>query len=305
MGQLKHGQPSFQGGPDRRRAGGDQPLHQDHQEADSSLLFLDGTVVAVAHVFGDGLIQSSLLRVRASPFDRHQLGKARLEQWIAVSVDRTSLLSANDKGSDGLARNRVVTRQSVGVEKRDQSPERVRLALMWCRRQQKQVGRRLRQCVTQLEPSDLLRAAADAVGLVDDDQVPSGRNQVLEPLTVVAGELLLAPTAAGIHRLHGVQRADDLIVHAPEVVILVDGAGLTQSRQAAGKDQAEILPEVPLHFRLPLQNQAGGRNDENPANKPPYLQLAQDQARFDRLAEPDFVSKEIADAIPGDRPLQG
>ena len=175
---------------------------------------------------------------------------------------------------------------------------------MWCRRKQQQIGRRLRQRVTQLEAGDLLGAAADAVGLVDDDQVPSGRNQVLEPLAVVAGELLLAPAAAGIHRLHGVERADDLIVHPPEILILVDGAGLPQSGQAAGKDEAEILVEVPLHFRLPLQHQPGGRDDENPANKTPDLQLAQDQARLDRLAEPDFVGKEIADAIAGDRPLQ-
>ena len=172
------------------------------------------------------------------------------------------------------------------------------------RRKQQQVWRRLRQRVAQLEPGDLLRAAADPMGLVDDDQVPPGRNEVLEPLAIVAGELLLAPAAAGIHRLHGIERADDLVVHAPEVVVLVDGAGLPQRRQAAGKDQPEILSEVPLHFRLPLQNQAGGRDDEDPANQTPYLQLAQDQARFDRLAEPDFVGKEIADAIPGDRPLQ-
>ena len=243
--------------------------------------------------------------MRGPPFNWHQLRKARLEKRIAIGVNRTALFGANDKGSDGFPRNRVIPRQSVRIKEPNEPAERVGLALVWCRRKQEQIGRRLSQRVAQLEPGYLFRAAANPMGFVDDDQVPSGRNQVLKPLTVVAGELLLAPTAARVHRLHRVERADDLVVHAPEVVILVDGASLAQSRQAAWKDEPEILPEVPLHFRLPLQNQAGGRDDENPANKPPYLQLAQDQARFDRLAKTNFVGKEIADAIAGDRPLQG
>ena len=235
--------------------------------------------------------------MRGPPFNRHQLRKARLEKWIAIGVNRTALLGANDKGSDGFPRNRVVPGQSIRIKEPNEPAERVGLALVWCRRKQQQIGRRLCQRVAQLEAGYLFRAAANAMGFVDDDQVPSGRNEVLKPLAIVAGELLLAPTAAGVHRLHRVERADDLVVHTPEVLILVDGASLPQSGQAARKDEPEILPEVPLHFRLPLQNQTGGRDDENPANKPPYLQLAQDQARFDRLAEPDFVGEEIADAI--------
>ena len=166
--------------------------------------------------------------MRGPPFNRHQLREARLEKRVAVGVNRPALLSANDKGSDGFPRNRVIARQSVRIEKPNEPAERVRLALVRCRRKQQQIGRRLRQRVAQLEPGDLFRAAANPMGFVDDDQVPSGRNQVLEPLTVVAGKLLLAPTAARVHRLHRVERADHLVVHAPEVFVLVDGAGLPQ-----------------------------------------------------------------------------
>ena len=172
------------------------------------------------------------------------------------------------------------------------------------RRKQQQVGCRLRKGITQLEAGDLLGAAADAMGLVDDDQVPSGRDQVFEPFAVVAGELLLAPAAAGVDRLHRVERADDLIVHAPEVLVLVDGARLTECAQAAGKDEPEVLVEVALHLRLPLQHQSRRSDDEDPPHKPANLQLAQDQTGLDRLAEPHLVRQQIADAIAGDGALQ-
>ena len=60
-----------------------KPLHQDHQEADRGLLFLDGAVVAVANVFGHRLVESPLLRVRGTPLNRHQLREARLEKRVA------------------------------------------------------------------------------------------------------------------------------------------------------------------------------------------------------------------------------
>ena len=87
-------------------------------------------------------------------------------------------------------------------------------------------------------------------------------------------------------------------MHAPEVLVLVDGANLTKRGQAAREDQPEILAEMALHLRLPLQHQTGRRDDEDPAHETADLQLAQDKARFDRLAETDLVGQEIPDAIP-------
>ena len=59
--QLEHLQTTLQGFANRARARRDQPLHEDHQEADCASLFLDGLVVAVAHVLGHRSVQRALL----------------------------------------------------------------------------------------------------------------------------------------------------------------------------------------------------------------------------------------------------
>ena len=60
-GQLQHLQAPLQGGAYGSSAGGDQPLHEDHQEANGGLLVAQGLVVALAHVLGDGVVEHPLL----------------------------------------------------------------------------------------------------------------------------------------------------------------------------------------------------------------------------------------------------
>src|SRR4051812_8228592 len=109
--------------------------------------------------------------------------------------------------------------------------------------------------------------------LINDDQIPPGRNKVFETLAVVAGELLLAPATAGVHWLDGIEWTDDLVVRPPEVLVVIDRAGLPQSGQAARQDEPKVLIEVCFHFGLPLQHQSGGRYDENPAGKAANFEL--------------------------------
>ena len=42
-------------------------------------------------------------------------------------------------------------------------------------------------------------------------------------------------------------------------------------------------------------------DDENSARHPAELELAQDETSFDRLAESNFVSQQIADPVPAHR----
>src|SRR5580704_12495942 len=63
----------------------------------------------------------------------------------------------------------------------------------WRRREQQEIRRCLGQGVAELETGNLLGAATQPVGFIDDNQIPAGGDQVLEPLTVMAGELVLAP----------------------------------------------------------------------------------------------------------------
>ena len=91
--------------------------------------------------------------------------------------------------------------------------------------------RTLRQRVAQFEARHLLGAATNAMGFVDDDQVPSGRDEVFEPFAVVTSELLLAPATAGVHWLDGIEGTDDLVVHPPEILAIINRPGLSQSGQ--------------------------------------------------------------------------
>ena len=94
------------------------------------------------------------------------------------------------------------------------------------------------------------------------------------------------------------------MVHAPQVLIFVDGARLTECAQTAGNNESEVLVEVALHFRLPLQHQSRRSDDQDSPHEAANLQLTQDEPSFDRLAQTDLVRQQVADAVAGDSALQ-
>src|SRR5215471_7765564 len=128
----------------------------------------------------------------------HELCPARLEEWSALGIDGSPFLVPDDVGLNSLAGDGPDIRKGVFVKKRDQSVKGLGPALMRRRREQQQVWRRLRKTLTEFVPGDLIRAAAEAVRLVHDHQVPAGGNQIFEALPVV----LVRPTAPALQRLH-------------------------------------------------------------------------------------------------------
>src|SRR5690606_42041908 len=75
------------------------------------------------------------------------------------------------------------------VQQGSQAMKLLRFSLVRRGGEQKQVRRRCRQPSTKLVTSHLVRASAQTVGFVHNDQIPTGGNQVLEALTVVLGHL--------------------------------------------------------------------------------------------------------------------
>ena len=128
--------------------------------------------------------------------------------------------------------------------------------------------------------------------LVDHHQVPASRDQVLEAPLVVGGDPLPRPAAAPRERLHAIERTDHLVSGAPDVVV-VRPAG--HRVEVAGVGDAERLPEVELHLRLPLGGEPLWRDDEDALRQAAKLELADDETRLDRLAESDLVREQVTD----------
>ena len=140
------------------------------------------------------------------------------------------------------------------------------------------------------------------MGLVDDDQVPAGRSQVLETVAVVRGHAIAGPAPAPVQGLDRVHRADDLVVGLPDVVFLGDAA---ERGEVARDEEAELLVEVGAHFRDPLGDESLGRHDQRAAHRATQLELAHDEPCLDRLAQADLVRQQVADAVVRDRTRQG
>ncbi len=267
------------------------------------LLRCHGLVVAVAHIVGDRLVELLLRRVPVLPGDGLKPGDARLEERIALRIDRDTLFRAHHEGSHTLARHAALVREGIPVDQLHQPMELVGLALMRRRRQEEDVGRGFRQRSAQLVACDLIRAPAHAVRFVDDHQIPRRRNQVLEALPVVGAELFEAPAPPPFERLHGIQRADDLIMQTPEVLFVV--APLPEGGKLGRFDELEVLPEMQPHLGLPLADQPFGRDHQDPLRHAAQLELAQDEPGFDRLAEAYLVGEQISNAVPAHGPVEG
>ena len=131
--------------------------------------------------------------------------------------------------------------------------ESIGFSLVRGRRQQEEIRCGSREPLAQLEPGHLVGAAAKSVGLVYDDQVPTGGDQVLEPLLVVLSHLLRRPPAPAFEWFDRIHGADHLRVALPDVVFLGNAA---VSREIAGDEQPEILVEMSAHLGHPLSHKA-------------------------------------------------
>jgi hypothetical protein len=175
--------------------------------------------------------------------------------------------------------------------------EGVGLALVGRGGQKQKVGAGLGQAPTQLVPRNLLGTAADAAGLVHDNQIPAGGDKVLEPFLVELIDVRLRPPLAGFKRLHGVERANHLVERAPDVFA---GGNAAVGGEVGRGEETELLAKVGLHLRHPLGDKALGGDHQGAPDKPAQLQFAHDEAGFDGLAQADLVGQEEADAVLGD-----
>ena len=222
------------------------------------------------------MVERSLIPVGSRPSHMHELRASRLEQWCALGIDRGPLFGADHKRRDTLLSNGVVSRESVSVQQAHQSAEVVGLALMRRRREQEHRGCRLGQRLAEPMSSDPVSTASQAVGFVDDDEIPTGGHKVLESLAVVGADSLRCPTAPSVDRLDCIQRADHLIVELPQVALIVDARELAPSGKVSGNDRPEILVEVRTHFGYPLRDEARWRDHEYALGQAAQLEFAQD-----------------------------
>src|SRR6266508_4063131 len=125
------------------------------------------------------------------------------------------------------------------------------------------------------------------MGLVDDDEIPPGFDDRPGPELVVLGDALGRPAAARPDRLHGIEGADNLVERSPRVDAGVDW-------HASLPDEDKLLAEAVRHLSDPLELDAFGRHDEHTMDETARLELADDEAGLDRLAEADLVGQEQA-----------
>ena len=142
------------------------------------------------------------------------------------------------------------------------------------------------------------------MGLVDDDQIPAGVDQVVEALAVVASHLLRAPAAAGVHRLDGIEGADHLVVLFPEVLLGGNAQQLPPGREVAGLNEMKGLVEVGVELTDPLADQTRRGHHENPLGQTTHLELTNDQARLNRFTEPHLIGQQVSDTVSRHSPLQ-
>ena len=96
------------------RAAGDEPLHQDHQEAEVLAVLPHRLVVAQANVLRHRLVQMLLELVLFFPPNGHELCHPGHEKRVASVVDRTPLLCADhnaQRNADAHSRSVVARRR--------------------------------------------------------------------------------------------------------------------------------------------------------------------------------------------------
>ena len=225
-----------------------------------------------------------------------------MNRGIAPLVDRLPLLGSDHVAGDLLLADGAGTEELVPVQEGHDPLEGVGLALVRGRREQQEERGGFGEGLAQPVAGDQFRAASQPVGLVADDQVPAGGDEVAQALLVVGFELLSGPAPTPLHRLDGVDGADDLIEVPPDVL----GAGqVAPEGELAGRQELELLVEVGPHLLDPLRDQPLRCDDQDSLDQSPELEFPENQPRFDRLPQTDLIGQQVADAVVGHRPRQG
>ena len=214
VGCLQCFQTALQSRGDGLRAAGDQPLHQDHQEAEVLAVLADRLVVAKPNVLRNRFVKLLLKLVLLFPANRHELGQPGQKERVTPFVDRSPLLCSDHQRDDFFTPDRTSSIELFGVKQRHDPLEAGGLALVRCGREQKQIWCGLSQSLAQTITGDLFSAAAEPVGLIADDQVPPGVDEVAEAFLVVRFQLLLRPAPPLLDRLDRIDGADHLIESA-------------------------------------------------------------------------------------------
>src|SRR5262245_130328 len=97
-------------------AGGDEPLHQQHQEADIVTLFPHSLVIALADVLRHGVVESCLSAVPSLPDHSSKLRTSGLEERVAIGVNGAAFLRADDIRTDALLRDTTNIRKSLCID---------------------------------------------------------------------------------------------------------------------------------------------------------------------------------------------
>ena len=101
--RLQRLKTTLQGGPDRTSRGGNQALHEDHQEANVALLLLHRLVVTLSHILSHRFVEGALLAVPLLPSYRHKSRASGLEERLSLGVDRATLLGPDHERLDALS----------------------------------------------------------------------------------------------------------------------------------------------------------------------------------------------------------
>ena len=149
----------------------------------------------------------------------------------------------------------------------------------------------------ELVAGDVLAGPGDVVRLVDDDEIPAGVDDRLDAVGCCARRPARPSIRRAPDRLHGIERADDLVEGAPWV-----DAGV--ERDAAGADEHELLVEPVGHLRHPLELDALRRDDQDSLHEPAGLELGDDEPGFDRLAEADLVGQQQPERFGRQGPVE-
>ena len=142
-------------------------------------------VVAGADVVGDGVVEFGLEAVLAAPLDPDDLGLPGSEEGGAVGADGAPFLGPDDVELEVVAVDRAVFPEGCRVEEAHEPHESVGLALVRGGGEEEEVPCRPGEGAAEGVAGDLPVGAGEFVGLVDDDEVPSGLCDGVEPVLVV------------------------------------------------------------------------------------------------------------------------
>jgi hypothetical protein len=270
----------------------EQPfLKRRHDEHRGRLLRPTGAgepLLSKSTVFLEQLGQAQVGRVGRQAVD-DDLDDVALRKVAGADLAEVALEAAHHDGVEQLrALDRDAAAEAQRVEHLEQRREAVRMAVVRRRRQEQfmlEPGREVAHQPRQVRVDGVLagRGGGGVVGLVEDQHRAAG--EVAEPVAKRPGVLLVADDGV---------RDDEPRVGRPRVDAVAALAAARGDVVAVVDDEREA--KAALHLLAPLAHDRRRARDDDAADLLPHEHLAKDKAGLDRLAEPDVVGDEEADA---------